>query len=229
MMDAVVNTTVSVSSTYWVRRAKRHLVLAASAIAAAWFAYLAVPGHDTRHRLSMGTAYSALALLALCLCLGPWKALRRRPIPISFDLRRDIGIWAGIFALLHTGIGLTVHLRGRMWMYFFRQLHPLRIQNSVFGAANYIGLLAALLFVGLLAISNDLSLRSLKTRKWKSLQRWTYAAAILTVAHGVLFQSVEGRKWPWLAAYWTVIGLALAFQVAGYFAVRRRREESIRA
>lgn len=172
----------------------------------------------------MGTAYSALALLVFCLCLGPWKVLRGRPNPISFDLRRDVGIWAGIFALIHTGIGLTVHLRGRMWMYFFRQLHPLRIQNTVFGAANYVGAIAALLFLGLLTISNDVSLRSLKTRKWKWLQRWTYAAAILTVAHGVLFQTVESRKAPWLIAFWILVAAALTFQAAGYVAVRRKRD-----
>lgn len=191
-----MNTTVLIPSIYWIRRAKRHATLAACAIAAAWVAYLAVPGHDTRHRWSMGTAYSALALLAVCLCLGPWKVLRRRQNPVSFDLRRDVGIWAGVFALLHTGIGLPVHLRGRMWMYFFKQLHPLRIQNTQFGAANYAGLGAALLFLTLLTISNDFALRSLKTRKWKSIQRWTYAAAVLTVVHGALFQSVEGRKAP---------------------------------
>lgn len=222
--SAVVNTTALTPSRYWTQRAKRHLALAACAFAAAWLAYLAVPGHDTRHRLSMGTAYSALALLVVCLCLGPWRVLRRRANPISFDLRRDVGIWAGIFALLHTGIGLTVHLRGRMWMYFFRDLHPLRIQNTKFGLANYVGLLAALLFLGLLTISNDLSLRSLKTRKWKSLQRWTYVAAVLTVLHGALFQSVEGRQAPWLMAYWLLIAAALGFQAFGFLTVRKKRE-----
>lgn len=218
-----MNTTALTPSRYWIQRTKRHFALAACALAAAWLTYLAVPGHDTRHRLSMGTAYSALALLVVCLCLGPLKILRQRPNPISFDLRRDIGIWAGIFALIHTGIGLTVHLRGRMWMYFFSHLHPLKIQNSKFGLANYVGAVAALLFLGLLTISNDLSLRSLKSRRWKSLQRWTYLAAVLTVLHGALFQSVESRQAPWLAAYWLLVAVALGFQAAGYAAVRKKR------
>lgn len=202
---------------------RRHLVLAACALAASFLAYAAVPGTDTRHHFSMATAYSGLAFLVVCLSLGPWKILRGRANPVSFDLRRDVGIWAGILALLHTGIGLTVHLRGRMWMYFFRQLHPLRVQNTEFGLANYVGLLAALLFLGLLTISNDISLRSLKARKWKSLQRWTYVAAVLTVIHGVLFQGVEGRKAPWLVAFWLLVILALGFQAAGYYVVRRNR------
>jgi DMSO/TMAO reductase YedYZ heme-binding membrane subunit len=47
------------------------------------------------------------------------------------------------------------------------------------GFANFAGLGAALVFLMLLAISNDLSLRTLKTRRWKSLQRWTRAAFVL--------------------------------------------------
>jgi sulfoxide reductase heme-binding subunit YedZ len=170
----------------------------------------------------MGTAYSGLVLLVVCLSIGPWKVLRGRPNPISFDFRRDIGIWAGVLAVVHTGIGLTVHLRGRMWMYFFSKLHPLKIQNTKFGLANYLGLAAVLLFLGLLAISNDFALRSFKSKKWKSLQRWTYAAAVLTVAHGVLFQSVESRKAAWLIAFWLLVIATLGFQAAGFLAIRKR-------
>src|SRR6266571_3968188 len=154
---------------YWLRRFGRHFVLTAAAAAIICFAYAATPPPDVRHRLSMATAYAGLIFLAASLWLGPWNVLRRRPNPVSFDLRRDIGIWTGILAILHTIIGLTVHLRGRMWMYFLKSLHRLKLQNTQFGFANFTGLGAALLFLMLLAISNDLSLRTLKTRRWKSL------------------------------------------------------------
>jgi sulfoxide reductase heme-binding subunit YedZ len=52
-----------------------------------------------------------------------------------------------------------------MWMYFFAKLHPLQLQKTQFGFANYTGLIAALLFLGLLLISNDLSLRSFGTQR----------------------------------------------------------------
>ena len=55
-----------------------------------------------------------------------------------------------------------------------------QLQNTQFGFANFTGLGAALLFLMLLAISNDLSLRTLKGRRWKSMQRWTYVAFLLT-------------------------------------------------
>src|SRR5258705_12893777 len=99
-------------ATYWIWRSTRHVTLAALAIAITCLAYAATPPPDVRHRLSMATAYTSLILLAVSLWIGPWNVLRRRPNPVSFDLRRDIGIWTGILAVLHTIIGLTVHLRG---------------------------------------------------------------------------------------------------------------------
>src|SRR3954467_12272387 len=101
---------------YWTRRMLRHLALLSAACITTCLAYVATAPPDVRHRLSMATAYAALAFLAASLALGTWNVLTRRPNPVSFDLRRDIGIWAGVLALLHTVIGLTVHLRGRTWM-----------------------------------------------------------------------------------------------------------------
>lgn len=200
---------------YWVRRSGRHLVLAITAVVTICIAYAATPPPDVRHRLSMATAYAGLLFLALSLWLGPWNILRRRPNPVSFDLRRDIGIWTGVLATMHTAIGLTVHLRGRMWMYFFKRLHPLKLQNTLFGFANYSGLFAAMLFVMLLAISNDLSLRNLGTRRWKSFQRWAYVAFALTAAHGVAYQLIEKRNWPWVYIFAALILLVIAAQLLG--------------
>jgi DMSO/TMAO reductase YedYZ heme-binding membrane subunit len=43
-------------------------------------------------RLSIGTGYAALALLAFTLSVGPLRAVRGRRLPVSIDLRRDAGI-----------------------------------------------------------------------------------------------------------------------------------------
>lgn len=208
-------------SGYWRHRIERHLALLAAAATATLLAYLATPPPDLRHRLSLATAYVALAFLAASLALGPWNLLNRRPNPVSFDLRRDVGIWAGVLAILHTGIGLTVHLRGRMWMYFFRRLHPLQLQKTKFGFANYTGLVAALLFLLLIAISNDASLRAFGTRRWKSVQRWAYAAFGLTLAHGIAFQLVEKRKLPWVLAFAALTLAAALAQLLGFLRIRR--------
>ena len=208
------------SGQYWLRRIERHFVLAVIAVALTAFVYHLTPPPDFRHRLSMGSAYAALIFLACTLWLGPWNVLRRRANPVSFDLRRDIGIWAGLLAVFHTGIGLTVHLRGRMWMYFFKQLHPLKIQNTQFGLANYTGLIAALIFVLLLILSNDASLRRLGMLRWKYLQRYIYLAFALTVLHGALFQAIESRHISWVIFFSAVIAAVAAFQMAAFYRKR---------
>jgi methionine sulfoxide reductase heme-binding subunit len=209
-------------SSYWIQRSKRYLLLAAAAVAIVALAYAATPPPDVRHRLSMATAYAGLVFLAVSLWLGPWNVLRRRHNPTSFDLRRDVGVCACILAIVHTAIGLTVHLRGRMWMYFFKAIHPLKLQNTQFGFANLTGLAAALLFLMLLAISNDLSLRKLKTRRWKALQRWTYVAFVLTGAHGIAYQLIEKRHLSWvLVSSGVMIAVAVA-QILGFVQVHWR-------
>ena len=222
MSPTIPGTLITVTmpeNNYWLRRCMRHFVLLTVAVAIVSLAYAATPPPDVRHRLSMATAYAGLFFLAVSLWLGPGSVLRRRPNPISFDLRRDVGIWTGILAILHTGIGLTVHLRGRMWMYFFKRLHPL--QDTQFGFANFTGLAAALLFLMLLAISNNLSLRALKTKRWKFLQRWTYVAFVLTAAHGIAYQLIEKRHVPWVLVFALVMAWVAAAQILGFVQFRR--------
>jgi sulfoxide reductase heme-binding subunit YedZ len=177
---------------------------------------------DVISHLSIATAYPALFLTAAAVLLGPWNVLRGRANLVSSDLRRDLGIWAGIVALLHTAIGMNVHLRGRPWLYFVDQHH--RVRHDLFGFGNDTGLIAALLFVLLLAISNDLSLRRLGTRKWKSLQRWTYVAVVLTLLHAVAYQHIEKRQVAYQAALWVTTAMMVAFQVAGWWRTNRRRQ-----
>ena len=203
-------------SKYWWKRTLRHaqLTVLSALLILAFYQFTAPP--DVRHRLSMATAYVSMTFLAWTLALGPWNLLRSRPNPVSYDLRRDVGIWTGILALLHTAVGLTVHLRGRMWMYFFKKLHPLVLQKNQFGFANDVGLLAALLFVGLLLISNDLSIRFFGIQRWKALQRLTYLAFAFTLIHGWAFQAVEKRKISWIAVFWFMAAVGIIVQLAGF-------------
>jgi sulfoxide reductase heme-binding subunit YedZ len=110
-----------------------------------------------------------------------------------------------------------------MWMYFFRRLHPLALQNTQFGLANFSGLAAALLFFVLLVISNDLSLRTLGTRRWKFLQRWIYAAFLLTVIHGIVYQLVEKRRLPWVVVFAVLTTAVVVVQLSGAVFTWRRR------
>ena len=211
-------------SSYWQRRIARHLTIALTTLGCtAIFWQIFSARRDLISHASIASAYPALFLIASAVVLGPWNVLRGQDNPVSFDLRRDIGIWAGIMAVLHTAIGLNVHLRGSPWLYFVDQHN--RIRHDLFGFGNDTGLIAALLFLLLLAISNDLSLRRLGTRKWKSLQRWTYAAVVLTTIHAIAYQHIEKRQATYVALLWVVTGVAATFQVIGWWHMRSRTRD----
>jgi len=133
------------------RRLLHHLVTATVALVITIVVARFFPERDFLSQASIGTAYSALLLTTTVLLFGPYNVLCHRPNPVSFDLRRDLGIWAGILALAHTAVGLNVHLRGKMWLYFVDTHHHLR--RDAFGFGNSTGLVGALIFALLLALS----------------------------------------------------------------------------
>src|SRR5712691_8629984 len=146
---------------YWRRRIWRHIGLALASAALTAGIYYLVHSPYMLVRLSMASAYAGLAFLCITLATGPWNILRKRPNPVSTDLRRDIGIWAAILGLAHVVVGLQVHMGGDMWQYFFYPPAPRRLlaRFDSFGLANYSGLAVALILAVLLGLSNDRSLR----------------------------------------------------------------------
>jgi sulfoxide reductase heme-binding subunit YedZ len=198
-----------------------HILIGVGSVALTVIFMHLFPKRDFISRVSIGTAYPALFLTAVALLLGPFHVLRGKLNPVSFDLRRDLGIWAGISALAHTAVGLNVHLRGRMWLYFVDTRHHLR--GDAFGFGNYTGAVAALVFALLLALSNDVSLRKLGAKRWKSLQRWGYAGVVLTAAHAIAYQQIEKRVLIFQVVLCIVLGIVLAFQLAGIFKSRQIR------
>lgn len=201
------------------RRLLQHILIGAGSVGLTILFMHLFPKRDFISQLSIATAYAGLFLTAATLLLGPFQVLQRKPNPISTDLRRDLGIWAGISALLHTAVGLNVHLRGRMWLYFVDDRYHMR--RDAFGFGNYTGALAAIVFALLLALSNDVSLRNLGVNRWKSLQRWAYAGIVLTAAHAILYQKIEERISAFQVVLYLVLGIVLAFQIAG--ALKRRQ------
>lgn len=173
---------------------------------------------------SFATAYAALILLAATLLIGPVNVLLRRRNPVSVDLRRDVGIWAGILAIAHTAIGQNVHLRGRPWLYYVYQKnehHSFPIRHDAFGISNYTGALCTLLVLSLLATSNDWSLRRMGAAQWKKLQRWNYAAFALLAIHAVGYEEgIEHQKLPWVTLTAAGLGVTVALQLWGW-AMRR--------
>lgn len=181
--------------------------------------YLTRPYADWVSRASFATAYPALLLLCATLLPGPWKILRGKPIPVSTDLRRDIGIWAGIESVLHSVIGQNVHLRGRPWLYYVyspqEHHHQIPIRHDLFGFSNYTGLLGFFAIVILLATSNDYFLRRLGARQWKQWQRLNYAVFALVAVHAAGYVTIEQQKLPYVTFIVICLAIAAAFQLMG--------------
>ncbi len=216
------------------RRLLRHhlplLLVSAGSVAAL---YSTRPYRDILSRGSFATAYPALALLAVTLLLGPLNLLRKRTNPISSDLRRDIGIWAGVLGIVHTAVGQFVHLRGHPWLYYLYdphdKHHAFPVRHDLFGFANYTGALGVLILAALLATSNDYMLRKLHTQPWKQLQRWNYAVFALVAAHTFAYQGIEKQHVPFVVTAAFCIAIAIGFQLAGVVMKRRARPAWLRA
>ncbi len=226
------------------RRALRHhLVLAPVSTVVVFFVYiLQGPGglpadfnqelSDTvLFRWSIATAYTGLGLVGATLLIGPLNVLRGHRNPVSIDLRRDIGIWAGIISLVHVTIGLQVHTisMSDMVNYFFYIIGPpkyVAIRTDLWGFANYAGLMVTLLIALLLALSNDRSLRRLKPERWKALHRSNYALFMFLVVHGIAYQALESRVALYLLLFGAIAVAVLLIQLVGF---RRRKRDLVTA
>ncbi len=182
-----------------------------------------ISGRTPIGRLSLASAYVGLLFLAIVLFLGPLNVLRGTSNPPSTYLRRDIGVTAGLLALVHTFAGLQVHLGGDIVRYFFAvaPTGPTGPLLNVFGLANYSGAFADVIFLVLLAISSNLMLRSLGPRRWKRIQRWTYAAAAAVVVHAFAYQLLERRMIVFVALVAAIAAACLAIQLLALTTYRR--------
>ena len=208
------------------RRLLRNAWLAALSLGGTCFLYLVIDGPPVQ-RLSVATAYVALVLLAATLLVGPLRERMGRVTPVSVSLRRDIGIWAAFGGLVHTIVGLQVHMRGEIVRYFIPDaaIGGLTKSAIAFLAANYTGVAATTLLLLLLAISNDIALRALGTARWKRIQRLNYLLFALVVIHGALYLAVDRASWALIVLFVVIAALTLHIQLQG----RRSRARSIRS
>ncbi|HWP49017.1 MAG TPA: hypothetical protein VNM22_17815 [Candidatus Limnocylindrales bacterium] len=217
---------------YWRRRIQRHLILALVSGILMLLIFHTLPStRNVVFRLSMASAYAGLTFLGLSLIIGPWNVLQDRPNPISTDLRRDVGIWAGLLGLVHMIVGLQVHMGGKFWLYFLyppNQSHFLPLRHDAFGFANFMGLVATLILILLLSLSNDFSLRALGVKRWKALQRWNYVGFAGTVVHGAVYQFIEERKLFFVGLFGGMVLMVIISQLAGFQKIRRQLDQGNR-
>lgn len=208
----------------WHRIRKRvlwhHLPLGGGISALVALLYVAIPSSDVVFRLSMGTGYAGLGLLAGTMLLGPLNVLRNRPNPVSTDLRRDVGIWAALVSIIHTVVGWQVHFRGQAWKYFFEEPALWGFRLDLFGVANYTGSAAGVIALGLLGLSNDWALRTMGVKRWKALQRWNYGLFALVALHGVIYQILEARALAFVIVFAAVLLIVVTCQFVAFQRLR---------
>lgn len=204
------------------QRIATHVAMALATVLGCWLTLLLQPDLELVHALTIGTAYVALGQLAATLLIGPWQLLRRgQRNPANINLRRDIGIWAGLVGLAHVVFGFQVHMGGNILHYFFRPDSWMPLIN-VFGAANYLGLAGAIILLALLVLSNDLSLHTLKGKRWKALQRFNYGLFALALLHTWGYQFEVQRMWVLPAGSIALAAVVLGAQAIGYRIYRSR-------
>lgn len=197
-------------------------------VATAYLFATIVEARDTIQMLSLTTAYVSFLFFAAALIVAPVRMMLGQSIGVSNGLRRNFGIWAGVFAIAHVVAGLGVHFDGKIWLYFVyppeaNKLIPFRY--GPFGLTNYLGAVAAITFVVLLVISNNYSIRRLGPARWKRIQRLAYPLFAATVLHGLVYQKLEDRAVGLMGLLVAVSLIVIGFQVCGMSMRRSVRQE----
>jgi sulfoxide reductase heme-binding subunit YedZ len=183
-------------------------------------------GLNTR-QFTFASGYVATVLLALTLLVGPANLLLRRRHPVSNYLARDVGAWAAVASVVHVVYGIEVHatISDPIPM-FIRNGSPL---TNSFGLANWTGLAATVIVVGLLAISNDFALSKLKARTWKTLQRLNYALFALVAVHAFFYGALLRTESPYTVLLGIGVVAVLLGQSIGIWLWRQRYRRAVAA
>ncbi|MCB2010823.1 MAG: ferric reductase-like transmembrane domain-containing protein [Geminicoccaceae bacterium] len=134
-----------------------------------------ITGAASFHRLVHPTGEFAARFTIIAMAITPLMLLlgRQRWLLWLMARRRHLGVAAFGYAALHT-------------LYYLLDKASLDIIMAELARAGiWTGWFAFLIFVPLAITSNDTSMRRMR-KLWKSLQRWVYPAAVLTLVHWLL-------------------------------------------
>ncbi|MBI1281888.1 MAG: hypothetical protein GC179_27430 [Anaerolineaceae bacterium] len=208
------------------QRWRTHSILAVITVIGCYLAHLYAPYADLIYDLTYGCGYVAVILIAYSLLIGPYRLLWRKKNPVNINLRRDVGIWAGITGCIHVIAAIAMTTRGNIVYLFLRPKAEgigYNLLLSPAGVSNNIGLVATIILVILLVLSNDYFLIKLKGKRWKFLQRFNYGLAVLAFIHTVLYQQLDNRSSTFVTFTYIFAIALLSIQLAGFFVSRTRR------
>jgi hypothetical protein len=138
-------------------------------------------------------------------------------------------MWAAIVSVAHVIAGFFVHgpptsLIERILFYFIAPDGTPLTNN--FGWGNWTGLAATVIVVGLLAISSDATLRKLKAKRWKNLQRLNYALFVLVFAHAIFYGALLRITSISTILLGLIVSLVFIGQMVGIWLWRRRHSRA---
>lgn len=137
-------------------------------------------GEKLEHLMHQSGEFAARYLIA-CLMITPLMFLTNGQSWVRWLIarRRYIGVASACFTALHVAVYLLD--KGALG----------KIIEDLVKIGIWSGWLASFVFIPLAITSNDWSISRLGT-KWKSLQKWTYVAAVLVFAHWVTLEFKPG-------------------------------------
>lgn len=206
------------------QRWRTHGLLALFTVIGCYLIHLYSPYADLNYILTLACGYLSLILIVVSLLIGPYKLLFQRRNPVNLDLRRDVGIWAGINGVVHVLAVFQARIGGDIIFLFLRpkaQGIGYDLLISPQGISNNIGFVATFILVLLLVLSNDISLKYFKGKRWKLLQRFNYGLVVLAFIHTVLYQRFGNRARIFVVITLTLAVAVLVVQAIGFYLYNR--------
>ncbi len=173
-------------------------------------------------RYTTATAYVAMGLLAITLLMGPINLLFARRNPVSTYLRRDLGLSCVVLSVAHVVFGFLVNHGGNVLGYFLADKGQGGLLGTSFGIANYTGLVATLIVLGLAVISSNAALRKLTSRGWKRLQRLNYVLFALVLVHAFGYGVLWRKDSPYTLMLGFIVTIVVVGQLVGVWLYRQR-------
>lgn len=173
---------------------RRHLAVASFGALLVYLFWLSRPDWTSEMRFWRAVGDGSLILLYLTLALGPVA----RFIPktgVFLPYRRELGVWFGILAIVHTVIILDGWALWDVSIFMGYQYIPaidrvVRLESG-FGMANILGLLAVLIALPLMVTSADWASRALGAGSWKFLHYSAYSIFYMVALHTAYFMYIH--------------------------------------